>query len=281
MIQPVIAKREVTKHILKTFGIHASKRLGQNFLVDEAVVDAIVRASEIQEGEIVLEIGPGIGTLTQALAEAKADVVAVEIDKRLPDILAKTLQGYENIRIVHGDILKVNIPEITGGGKFKAVANLPYYITTPIIMSLLEQRLPVTKLVAMVQKEVADRMVAKPGKKDYGALSVAVQYYTEPKIVVDVPPLSFIPSPAVNSVVICCDVRENPPVEICNEKMFFRVVKAAFSQRRKTLNNTMKTMGLPAEQVKATLEQAEIDGTRRGETLSLPEFAKLANCITK
>lgn len=279
MIQPTIAKRDVTKHILKTFDIRASKRLGQNFLIDEGIVGKIVEAADIQEGETVLEIGPGIGTLTQALAEAKAKVVAVEIDKRLPEILAKTLEGYTNVQIVHGDILKVNIKEIVASDTFKVVANLPYYITTPIIMALLEQRLPVTKIVTMVQKEVADRMVAKPGKKDYGSLSVAVQYYTSPEIVVAVPPQSFLPAPAVDSVVICCTVRETPPVEVVNEKMFFRVVKGAFSQRRKTLQNALKTMGIPVEVVQTALIEAGIDGTRRGETLTLEEFAKIADCI--
>lgn len=277
MIQPVIAKREVTRHILKTFDLHASKKLGQNFLIDPGIVQEIVDAAELQAGELVLEIGPGIGTLTQGLAEAGAEVIAVELDKRLPEVLEKTLQGYQNVRIVPGDILKVNIPEITGNRPFKVVANLPYYITTPIIMALLEQRLPVTRLVTMVQKEVAERMVAKPGKKDYGALSVAVQYYTEPEIVAEVPPQSFLPAPAVDSVVICCRVREKSPVDLCDERMFFRVVKAAFSQRRKTLLNALKTMGLGTEKVKAALEKANIIGDRRGETLSLEEFAAIAN----
>lgn len=279
MIQPIIAKREVTKYILKTFDIHMSKRLGQNFLIDEGIVQEIVRAADLRPGEKVLEIGPGIGTLTQGLAEAGADVIAVEIDKRLPEVLAKTLEGYENVRIVHGDILKVNIPELTDGENFKVVANLPYYITTPIIMALLEQRLPVTKLVAMVQKEVALRMTARPGKKDYGALSVAVQYYTHPWIVADVPPQSFIPAPDVDSVVICCDVLEKPAVHAKSEKMFFRTVKAAFSQRRKTLANALKTTGIAAETIKAALDAAQIDGARRGETLSLQEFAQIADVL--
>ena len=279
MIQPIIAKREVTRHILKTFDIHMSKKLGQNFLIDEGIVQGIVAAADIQAGETVLEVGPGIGTLTQGLAEAKANVIAVELDNRLPEVLAKTLAGYENVRIVHGDILKVNIREIVASETFKVVANLPYYITTPIIMALLEQRLPVTKLVTMVQKEVAQRMVATPGTKDYGALSVAVQYYTEPRIVLEVPPQSFIPAPAVDSVVICCDVRQTPAVDVANEKLFFRTDKAGFSQRRKTLNNTLKTMGVGAEVVKAALEAAGIDGVRRAETLSLQEFAAIANAI--
>jgi 16S rRNA (adenine1518-N6/adenine1519-N6)-dimethyltransferase len=281
MIQPTIAKREVTKHILKSFNIHMSKRLGQNFLIDESIVQGIVEAAEIQPGEKVLEIGPGIGTLTQGVAEAGAEVVAVELDKKLPAVLAETLAGYDNVKIVPGDILKVNIPEIMGEGSFKVVANLPYYITTPIIMALLEQHLPITKLVTMVQKEVALRMVAQPGKKDYGALSVAVQYYTEPKIMLDVPPKSFVPAPEVDSVVICCQVRAKAPVDVIDEKMFFRVVKAAFGQRRKTLNNALKAMGVDKTIVHDVLESAGIDGVRRGETLSLAEFAKIADAVTQ
>lgn len=281
MIQPTIAKREVTKHILKSFNIHMSKRLGQNFLIDESIVQGIVDAAAIEAGETVLEIGPGIGTLTQGLAEAQANVIAVELDKKLPAVLAETLGGYANVKIVPGDILKVNIPEIVGPGTFKVVANLPYYITTPIIMALLEQHLPITKLVTMVQKEVAERMVAQPGKKDYGALSVAVQYYTQPKIMLAVPPASFIPAPEVDSVVICCDVRTQAPVDVIDEKMFFRVVKAAFGQRRKTLNNALKAMGVDKGIVQDVLESAGIDGVRRGETLSLAEFARIADAVTQ
>lgn len=277
MIQPIIASREVTKHILKTFNLRMSKKLGQNFLIDHSIVQGIVDAAQIVPGEKVLEIGPGIGTLTQGLAEAGACVTAVELDKKLPAVLAQTLAGYENVNIVPGDILKVNIPEIMGAGSFKVAANLPYYITTPIVMALLEQRLPISRMVTMVQKEVAERMVANPGGKDYGALSVAVQYYTIPSIVLDVPPKSFIPAPEVDSVVICCEVREKPAVEVVDEKMFFRVVKAAFGQRRKTFNNALKSMGIDKEQVQAVLAAAGIDGTRRGETLSLQEFAAVAD----
>ena len=276
-MKPIIAKKEVTKYILKTFDIHMSKKLGQNFLIDETVVNNIVNAAEIEEGETVLEIGPGIGTLTQALAEAKANVIAVEIDNKLPAVLAKTLEGYDNVRIVHDDILKVNIRELVEDKPFKIVANLPYYITTPIIMGILEQKLPVTRLVTMIQKEVADRMIAKPGKKDYGSLSVAVQYYTEPEIVALVPPKSFIPSPAVDSVVISCKVRPQPAVKVNSEKMFFTIAKGGFAQRRKTLSNSLKTTGIPADRIKGALESAGIDGNRRGETLSLQEFADIAN----
>ena len=279
-IQPKIASREVTTHILKAFGLRMSKKLGQNFLIDAGIVQGIVDAAQIEPGDRVLEIGPGIGTLTQGLAEAGADMTAVELDKKLPAVLAETLKGYDNVRIVPGDILKVNIPEIMGDKPFKVAANLPYYITTPILMALLERHLPITHMVTMVQKEVALRMVAKPGGKDYGALSVAVQYYTEPEIVLDVPPRSFIPAPEVDSVVIACKVRETPAVEVQDEKMFFRVVKAAFGQRRKTLANALKGGGLPKEQVRDAMERAGIDPTRRGETLSLHEFAQLADAFS-
>lgn len=281
ILQPKIASRSVTNHILKAFGLRMSKKLGQNFLIDASIVQGIVDAAEIQPGERVLEIGPGIGTLTQGLAEAGAEVTAVELDKKLPAVLAETLKAYDNVTIVPGDILKVNIPEIMGEGPFKVAANLPYYITTPILMTLLERHLPITRMVTMVQKEVAERMIAKPGSRTYGALSVAVQYYTEPEIVLDVPPRSFIPAPEVDSVVIACKVRETPAVDVMDEKMFFRVVKAAFGQRRKTLSNALKGGGLPKEQVRDAMEAAGIDPTRRGETLSLGEFAKLADEFTK
>ena len=281
ILQPKIASRSVTNHILKAFGLRMSKKLGQNFLIDASIVQGIVDAAEIQPGERVLEIGPGIGTLTQGLAEAGAEVTAVELDKKLPAVLAETLKAYDNVTIVPGDILKVNIPEIMGEGPFKVAANLPYYITTPILMTLLERHLPITRMVTMVQKEVAERMIAKPGSRTYGALSVAVQYYTEPEIVLDVPPRSFIPAPEVDSVVIACKVRETPAVAVMEEKMFFRVVKAAFGQRRKTLSNALKGGGFPKEQVRDAMEAAGIEMTRRGETLSLEEFAKLADEFTK
>lgn len=277
MIQPTIAKKDVTLHILRTFGLRMSKKLGQNFLIDEQVVAGIVDAADIKQDDVVLEIGPGIGTLTQGLAEAGGKVVAVELDTRLVDILAKTLDGYDNVRVVHGDILKIDISREMSANQYKVVANLPYYITTPIIMGLLEKRLPIERLVTMVQKEVAERMVAKPGGKDYGALSVAVQYYTQPEIIFVVPPKSFIPAPAVESAVIRCIVRSQPPVDVNNEKKFFRVVKAAFAQRRKTLTNNLKGAGIPVAEVQAILETTGIDGTRRGETLSLQEFALIAN----
>ncbi len=277
MIQPTIARRDVTMHILKTFGIHMSKKLGQNFLIDEQVVKGIISAADVTVDDTVLEIGPGIGTLTQGLAETGCRVIAVEIDRKLIDVLSKTLAGYDNVRIVHGDIIRIDISREITAEKYKVVANLPYYITTPIIMGLLEKRLPVERLVTMVQKEVAQRMVATPGGKDYGALSVAVQYYTKPKIMFTVPSTAFIPPPAVESAIIQCTVLPEPSVSVQDEALFFRIVKASFAQRRKTLFNALKAAGLPADRVRAVLDKTGIDASRRGETLSLTEFAAIAN----
>ncbi len=277
MLESVIASPEVVHYICKRFDIKMSKKLGQNFLIKRGIVDEIVHAAELTPGEPVLEVGPGIGTLTQGLAQSGADVTAIELDRRLLEVLDTTLASYDNVRIVHGDVLKLDVPTIMNHKPFKVVANLPYYITTPIIMSLLESKLPIERLVVMVQKEVALRMVAKPGTKDYGALSVAVQYYTEPDIVLDVPPKSFLPAPTVTSSVIRCVLRDKPPVDVIDEKLFFRVVKAGFAQRRKTFANTMKTTGLSKDRIEELLAKANIDGQRRGETFTLQEFADVAN----
>lgn len=277
MLESVIASPEVVHYICKRFDIKMSKKLGQNFLIKRGIVDEIVHAAELSPGEPVLEVGPGIGTLTQGLAQSGADVTAIELDRRLLEVLDTTLASYDNVRIIHGDVLKLDVPSIMNHKPFKVVANLPYYITTPIIMSLLESKLPIERLVVMVQKEVALRMVAKPGTKDYGALSVAVQYYTEPDIVLDVPPKSFLPAPAVTSSVIRCVLRDKPPVDVIDEKLFFRVVKAGFAQRRKTFSNTMKTTGLSKDRIEELLAKANIDGQRRGETFTLQEFADVAN----
>ena len=277
MLESVIANPEVVHYICKRFDIKMSKKLGQNFLIKRGIVDEIVHAAELTPGEPVLEVGPGIGTLTQGLAQSGADVTAIELDRRLLEVLDTTLASYDNVRIVHGDVLKLDVPTIMNHKPFKVVANLPYYITTPIIMSLLESKLPIERLVVMVQKEVALRMVAKPGTKDYGALSVAVQYYTEPDIVLDVPPKSFLPAPAVTSSVIRCVLRDKPPVDVIDEKLFFRVVKAGFAQRRKTFANTMKTTGLSKDRIEELLAKDNIDGQRRGETFTLQEFADVAN----
>ena len=273
--RPIIAKQEVTRHILKSFNIRAAKKLGQNFLIDPQVVEDIAKAAILSPMEKILEIGPGIGTLTQGLLEAGGDVIAVELDSRLIPILAQTLTGYEHLRVVHGDILKTDIPALMGEGTFAVAANLPYYITTPILMGLLEAQLPISRMVTMVQKEVALRMVAKPGGKDYGALSVAIQYWTEPEIIRYVSKDSFVPAPEVESAVVRCTLREKPPVDV-DRKMFFRTVKAAFGQRRKVLGNALKGGGFLAEDIQEAFKVTGIDPQRRGETLSLEEFAALA-----
>lgn len=281
MLKPKISDPGVTRHILKAFDLHASKRLGQNFLIHGGTVEAIVETADICTGDRVLEIGPGIGTLTQGLAEAGASVTAVELDKKLPAVLAETLSGYDRVRIVGGDILKTDIPALMGEEPFKVVANLPYYITTPILLTLLERRLPITRIVTMVQREVAERMIALPGGRDYGALSVAVQYYTEPRLAIEVSPRCFLPPPAVESAVMDCVVRKTPPVAVEDEKHFFRVVRAAFGQRRKTIGNALKSLGLPRDILQGALSKAGIDPLRRGETLSLSEFAALAGALTE
>lgn len=281
MLTPQIADKGVTKHILRSFGLHASRRLGQNFLISPAVVRGVVDAAEIASGDHVLEIGPGIGTLTQGLLEAGAEVTAVELDKKLPAVLAETLRGYEHLTVVQGDILKTDIAALMGGEPFKVAANLPYYITTPILLALLEQRLPIRRIVTMVQKEVAERMTARPGGKDYGALSVAVQYHTEPEIVLDVPPNCFLPAPEVDSAVIVCAVRKKPAVAVKDETLFFRVVKAAFGQRRKTIANALKTLGVSRERIDAALSAADVATERRGETMSLAEFAAVTDALSE
>ena len=267
MLHPLIADPQATRHILKKFKLRAVKKFGQNFLIDAEVVRRIVEATQISAGDEVLEIGAGIGTLTQGLLEAGAKVTAVELDKKLPAVLKETLAGYENFRLVEGDILKVNLAELMPTS-FKVAANLPYYITTQILLMLLEKNLPVTKIVTMVQKEVASRMTAAPGSKIYGALSVAVQFRSEPRIAFDVPPENFLPPPAVTSSVVVCDVRK-PPFEV-DEEFFFKVVRTAFAQRRKTLLNSLACFG------KEKISASGIDCRRRAETLSLEEFARLS-----
>ena len=271
-VHPLIADPSATRHILKKFKLRAVKGLGQNFLIDAGTVQRIVAAAEICAGEEVLEIGAGIGTLTQGLLEAGAHVTAVELDKKLPAVLKETLAGYENFKLVEGDVLKINLAELMPRN-FKVVANLPYYITTQILLTLLEKKLPVTKIVTMVQKEVAERMTAAPGSKIYGALSVAVQFRSEARIAFEVPPENFLPPPEVTSAVVVCDVRK-PPFDV-DEDFFVKVVRAAFSQRRKTLLNSLTGAGFNREKILAS----GIDVTRRAETLSLAEFARLANFL--
>ena len=273
MLHPLIADPSATRHILKRFKLRAVKGLGQNFLIDADIVRRTVEAAEICAGDEVLEIGAGIGTLTQGLLEAGAKVTAVEVDKKLPAVLKETIAGYENFKLVEGDILKINISELMTQN-FKVVANLPYYITTQILLTLLEKNLPVTKIVTMVQKEVAERMTAAPGSKIYGALSVAVQFRSESRIAFEVPPECFLPPPEVTSAVVVCDVRK-PNFEVSDEDFFIKVVRSAFAQRRKTLINSLAGAGFNREKILAS----GIDVTRRAETLSLEEFAKLATAL--
>ena len=275
---------------LKKFNIRPTKSLGQNFLVDQEILKSIVQAAELSKEDTVLEIGPGLGNLTAELAENAGMVVAVEIDRRLIPVLKENLKAYENVWIINADILQID-PEkvlgeqVQGDGstiRLKIVANLPYYITTPVIMKLLESRIKAKMMVFMVQKEVADRMKAPPGGKDYGALSVAVQYYSNPSVVLEVPPHSFIPQPEVYSSVIRLELYDKPPVNLHDEELFFKVVKAAFGQRRKTLANALNNAGylnLSKDKIKEILLKAGIGGNQRGETLSLAQFAQLANLI--
>ena len=276
MNEPIIAQREVTRHILSSFGIRTQKKLGQHFLVDEAVVRSIAAALELKPDMPVLEIGPGIGTLTQQLAMTGAKVTAIELDRRCIEIMATTLKAYDNVKVIQGDVLSTDFTAVMGESPFYIAGNLPYYITTPIVMKILEERIPAEKMVFMVQKEVADRMTSPPGSKDYGALSVAVQYYTEASKLFEVPASAFLPPPAVNSAVILCRFRKTPPVSIPSEKLFFRVVRAAFGQRRKTLANSLQGCGFDKSTVAEMLKSTGIDGTRRGETLSMEEFAALS-----
>lgn len=280
MEHPIIAKKEVTRYVLTTFGLRAKKKLGQNFLVGEELVGRIAAQADLTPHDTVLEIGPGIGTLTQALAETGATVKAVELDTHLIPVLAKTLEGYDNVTVVNADILKTDIKALVGNKPFALVANLPYYITTPIIFALLEQKLPLTKLVMMVQKEVAERLVAEPGSKDYGSLTIDLQYYMDTKIAIQVPASSFIPAPKVDSAVVVCTPRPKALVKV-KEEVFFPVVKAAFSVRRKMLSNALRNIGLSGEQVQEWLTTANIDGKRRGETLTIQEYADLSNVYEK
>ena len=274
MIHPNIADISATRHILQRFKLRASKRLGQNFLTDAGVVRRIVDAAEISPGEEVLEIGPGIGTLTQGLLESGAKVTAVELDKKLPAVLAETLAGYENFKLVQCDILKVDLNELMPEN-FKVVANLPYYITTQILLTLLEKKLPIKKIVTMVQKEVAERMVANPGSKTYGAMTVAIQFRSEVKIAFDVSPESFLPRPEVTSSVVVCDVRESP-IKVSDEDFFIKVVRASFGQRRKTILNSLAGAGFPREKILAAAKLSGISPGDRAENLSIENFATLS-----
>lgn len=272
------------KELLARHGFRFSKSLGQNFLIDENILHKIIEGARITDKDMVLEIGPGVGTLTRAIAQQAASVTAVEIDSALLPILEETLKEFSNTRVIHGDILKLDITQLINDNfkdqPFKVVANLPYYITTPIIMRFLEEEQPFSTMVVMIQKEVAERMAAKPSSKAYGALSVAVQFYTKPRIVGLVPASVFMPPPKVDSIVIALDKRETPAVDVKDRASFFRVVKALFSQRRKTLLNTLSSaqlVNMDKEELKKSLISLGIDPQRRGETLTLEEMAKISN----
>ncbi len=273
-----------TIEILQKYHFNFQKKFGQNFLIDTHVLDKIITSAQVGKDDCILEIGPGIGTMTQYLAENAGEVVAVEIDKALIPILEDTLSEYDNVTVINEDILKLDINKIVeeknNGQPIKVVANLPYYITTPIIMGLFESHVPLKSITIMVQKEVADRMQVGPGTKDYGALSLAVQYYAKPEIVANVPPNCFMPRPNVGSAVIKLTRYDKPPVEVEDEKYMFSLIRASFNQRRKTLINGLLNAGnsgVTKEDILAVLEEMQLTATVRGEALTLEQFAELSN----
>lgn len=281
-----LASPKVLKEILAESGFKFSKSLGQNFLIDENVLEKIISGANIDKSTNVIEIGPGFGTLTQRLCQNAKKVVAIEIDKTAIPILKNNLEDFDNINIINDDVLKCDLKKIIkdefGGGSVTIAANLPYYITTPIIMHILESRIDAENLCIMIQKEVAERIVAKEGTKDYGALSIAVNYYAVPRMICHVPPSSFIPMPKVSSAVISLDIRKEPPVSVNSEKGFFKVVKAAFAQRRKTLLNALSNspaIPMAKDEILNVLIECGIDEKRRGETLTLQDFADITNRI--
>lgn len=281
-----LASPRETKAIIDSYSFSFQKKFGQNFLVDSNVLENIIEKAGITEDDLVLEIGPGIGTMTQYLCESAREVVAIEIDETLIPILNYTLEDYDNVEVINDDALKTDIEKIVkkknGGKPIKVVANLPYYITTPIIMGLLEGKAPIESITIMVQKEVAERMQTGPGSKDYGALSLAVQYYADAKILMTVPASCFMPRPKVDSSVIKLDIYDKPPVDVCDEEMMFKIIRASFNQRRKTLVNGLKNASnLPftKEEIEESIEKLGEDVRVRGEKLTLEQFAKLTNIL--
>ncbi|WP_373215776.1 16S rRNA (adenine(1518)-N(6)/adenine(1519)-N(6))-dimethyltransferase RsmA [Ruminococcus sp. 5_1_39BFAA] len=286
MTRPYLGNPKYTIEVLQKYDFVFQKRFGQNFLIDTHVLDKIIEASQITKDDFVLEIGPGIGTMTQYLAEAAREVVAVEIDNSLIPILQDTLKDWDNVTVINDDILKVDICKLARekneGKPVKVVANLPYYITTPIIMGLFEKQVPLSSITIMVQKEVADRMQVGPGTKDYGALSLAVQYYSKPEIIANVPPNCFMPRPKVGSAVIRLEKYEKPPVEVADEKLMFQIIRASFNQRRKTLVNGLKNaqdLDYSKEEIESVLEKTGIPVNIRGEALTLEQFAEITNAF--
>jgi len=284
--KPSLGNPKETIEVLQRYGFNFQKKFGQNFLIDTHVLDKIITAAEITEEDFVIEIGPGIGTMTQYLAYAAREVCAVEIDRALVPILEDTLDGYDNVTVLNADVLKVDlkglVDEKNGGRPVKVVANLPYYITTPIIMGLFEKDVPVESITVMVQKEVAERMQVGPGSKEYGALSLAVQFYAEPYIVANVPPNCFMPRPKVGSAVIRLTRHVKRPVEVEVEELMFRVIRASFNQRRKTLLNGLKNdsqLGFTKEEILEAIRRCGLPETVRGEALTLSQFAELSNIL--
>ena len=276
-----------TREVLAKYNMSAKKKFGQNFLIDSHVLEGIVEAAGVTKGDCVLEIGPGIGSLTQYLAEAAGKVIAVEIDKTLLPVLDDTLSEYDNVTVINEDILKVDLDEVVSqnaGRPIKVVANLPYYITTPIIMKLFESRARIESITVMVQKEVADRMAAGPGGKDYGSLSLAVGYYAKAVTVMDVPPSSFIPQPGVGSAVVNLSRYEEPRVRVLDEKRLFEIIRTAFNQRRKTLSNSLSNnpaLGVSRQEVQDALIKMGADEKARGEILTLEQFAELSDILQR
>lgn len=277
-----------TIEVIKKYEFCFQKKFGQNFLIDGHVLDKIIAGAGVTKDDMVLEIGPGIGTMTQYLAEAVGKVVAVEIDRNLLPILQETLADYDNVKVIHADVLSLDLEKLVqeenGGRPIKVVANLPYYITTPIIMALFEQHVPLANVTVMVQKEVAARMKSGPGSKDYGALSLAVQYYAEPYIVANVPCNCFMPRPNVDSAVIRLTRYEEPPVQVKDEKMLFKIIRASFNQRRKTLQNGLNNsseLNFTKDQIAAAIAEAGFSPSVRGEALTLEQFAKLTDILLK
>lgn len=288
MTEPYLGNPKCTIEVLQKYDFVFQKRFGQNFLIDTHVLEKIIASANITKDDFVLEIGPGIGTMTQYLAQAAREVAAVEIDNSLIPILQDTLKDWDNVTVIHNDILKVDIRKLAleknHGRPIKVVANLPYYITTPIIMGLFENQVPIDSITIMVQKEVADRMQVGPGTKDYGALSLAVQYYAKPQIVANVPPNCFMPRPKVGSAVIRLERYEKPPVQVKDEKLMFRIIRASFNQRRKTLVNGLKNspeLKFTKEDIERAMKDCDIALNVRGEALTLEQFARLANAFGK
>lgn len=270
--------REETEFILKKYGLRANKKLGQNFLINEEIINQIIEKADVNKNDTIIEIGPGLGSLTAKLLENANKVIAIELDSNMSNILKERFCLYDNFELIENDVLKVNLNEIIEKYEsVKVVANLPYYITTPIIMKLLEERLKLKSVTVMVQKEVGERFCAVPNSKEYGAITISINYYTKPEIIIDVPKENFEPMPEVDSCVIKLDVRNVPPVELKNEKDFFNLIKAGFSQRRKTINNSLASMGISKEKIKNVLEKLGIDSKLRAENLTMEQFADISN----